>query len=413
MYSYLLLFSSGTTGISTLMLSAPGCISLDSPCAAFVPISTRVTGDVAALLDGIGNGASMELAAAISSLGQLSGVEQSNALERLVPVPAQALMVASRVAMQGAFDRMNGRLETLRTGESVSIDPVTALASVSSSGSPPRNGFWTNTYGLTSRESEHDGFAGFRSHGWGVTFGADRQLTARATAGVALTYSNTELSFHNQRVGDRTSVRGTQLSLYGSHDFAMGYLDAVLAYGLQHYDSRRNTTVNGIAHGRFDGDQWGLRISAGMPRRFGRGIKLTPRATLEWNRIGQESYTESRGGPLALNVGSTNARRWRTSVGFEINRNTVLSDETTFEPYFRFFWNRDLKDDGIRSAANFVGGGTDFSAPGQELDRDTFSTGIGVNLYRGEGFTASLGYDLTLSGQSVSQVPQLSVRWEF
>jgi outer membrane autotransporter protein len=322
-------------------------------------------------------------------------------------------MVASREAMQGAFDRMNGRLDALRSADHASIDPLTGLATVASSGAPLRNGVWMNTYGLSSRDSQHDGFAGFGANGYGLTVGLDRQLSATVVGGMSISYSDVDLSFHNQRVGDRSAVKSHQVSFYGSKDFSMGYVDAMLAYSLQRYDSRRNTTVNGIAHGRFDGTQWGARIGAGMPRMMGGGVKLTPKVALEWNRIGQESYTESRGGPLALNVGSSNARRWRTSLGFEIGRDTVLSDETVLEPYFRTFWNRDLSNDGVGSSASFVGGGTAFSVPGRELDRDTFTSGVGVNLYRGEGFTASLGYDLTLSGQSVAQVPQFSARWEF
>lgn len=150
-----------------------------------------------------------------------------------------------------------------------------------------------------------------------------------------------------------------------------------------------------------------------MPRTLAGGVKITPQATLELSDVEQDSYTESRGGALALRVGGNHAERFRTGLGVEVSRDTLLSNETTIELYVRTFWNRDLKDDGVRTGASFVSGGSAFSAPGKDVERDTFRTGIGCNVYSGEGFTASIGYDLTLSGQSVSQVPQLTVRWEF
>jgi outer membrane autotransporter protein len=420
LYTFLVVLSSGS-GTATVTIEGIGCVRLGSACATFVPISTTVTADLAALLDALGGSISGDLATAISSLSALSETAQSTALERLVPLPSHNLAVSTRAAMTSALDRISVRLDTLRVTERAgddATDPLRYAVTGLASGDAPvyrrprQSRVWLTSYGLSGRRGDDGQYAGYRSHGWGATLGADRELRPGLVAGVALSYSDTALSYHNQRVGDRSGAKSTQLSLYGSREMPIGYLEAMFAFSQQRYESRRNTTVNGIANGDFDGAQWGLRLGGGVPIKLDIGVDITPKASLEWNQIRQDSYTESTGGPLALHVDSNTARRWRSSLGVEITRDSEVAD-TTVQPYLRTFWHRDLKDDGVDSVASFVGGGTAFTAPGQELERDTYSAGAGVRVFATDRLSASVGYDMTLGKDYRAHTFQLTARWDF
>ena len=128
--------------------------------------------------------------------------------------------------------------------------------------------------------------------------------------------------------------------------------------------------------------------------------------------MSQDGYTESGGGPLALSVDSNSAERMRSILGAQLNHDTSIGG-VRVQPYVNLFWNHDFKNAGIDSAASFVGGGSAFITPGQELDKNTYTVGVGVGLYAKENFTASIGYDLTKGSGYTAQVAHATARWAF
>jgi outer membrane autotransporter protein len=320
--------------------------------------------------------------------------------------------------MSSTFAQVEQRLNGLRLAEGSFNAPSLVSTGSAVSGlsagdeTATSQGMWLKGYGLDGYQGEKNGYAGYSSSGWGVAVGADRQLAPGLIGGVALSYSDTSVSYRDQLNGDSNGVTSTQISLYGSQDLGRFYVDGMLAYARQRYDSKRDTVVNGYTSGHFDGDQWGVRIGAGLPIALSDNTSITPRAHLEWLQIKQSSYTESGGGALALNVGANSADRLRSTLGAELEHHTVVGSVNA-SPFVRAFWHHDFKNDGVNSTASFVGGGSSFVTPGQNLDRDSFSIGAGVNFYAKKDFMATLAYDRTLGSAYHTDALQATVRWDF
>lgn len=423
-YSYLLVFSSGS-GTGTLTLDGPGCISLGAvdlcavppaPTANFVLVSNTITFGVARVLDDLTNG-TPEMRTAVAALAALDGNQQSSALQKLVPIPSRGLQVTSLTGLTAAFDRVGARLDGIRlSGYSIDGGALaysgTAARGLASGDAPTKYGTWIKTFGVKSRQGTKDGYAGYDSDGWGIIAGADREFSPGLVGGVALSYADISVNYNDQLDGNRNGVESIQLTAYGFKDFGTVYLDGMLAYARHRYDSLRDTVINGFADGKFDGDHWGFRLGGGLPIALSRNTSLTPQLHLEWNKLDQESYTESGGGALALNVASNTAERIRSSLGAQLSHDMVLAGVNS-RPYAELFWHHDFKNDGIDSTANFVGGGAAFVTPGQKLDDDTYSLGLGINFFAKENFTANVAYSLTKGSSYTSQTAQASLRWEF
>ncbi len=415
-YSYLVLLQSGSSGSGSFLLSGVGCISLgisnlcpsSSGGSGFVPVSNPTTAGVASTLDNMTN-ATPAMAVAITALSALDNAQKASAMAKLTPTPSRALQVASIGSLTGAMDRVGTRLEGLRLADNAAGGTARGMAAGDETA---RNGVWAKTYSLRGSQNEKDGFAGYDSKGWGIIAGADHEFAPGLVGGVALSYSDTSVDYNDQLSGNSSRVKSTQLSVYGSKDFGKFYVDGMLAYAQQRYHSERETVVSDNASGHYDGDQWGIRLGTGLPLALTSNTSIVPQLKLEWNKVSQDGYTESGGGPLALSVDSNSAERMRSILGAQLNHDTSIGG-VRVQPYVNLFWNHDFKNAGIDSAASFVGGGSAFVTPGQELDKNTYTVGVGVGLYAKENFTASIGYDLTKGSGYTAQVAHATARWAF
>lgn len=213
-----------------------------------------------------------------------------------MPTLSRALQVASIGSLTGAMDRVGTRLEGLRLADNAAGGTARGMAAGDETA---RNGVWARTYSLRGSQNERDGFAGYDSKGWGIIAGADHEFAPGLVGGVALSYSDTSVDYNDQLSGNSCRVKSTQLSVYGS----------------------------------------------------------VPQLKLEWNKVSQDGYTESGGGPLALSVDSNSAERMRSILGAQLNHDTSI-DGVRVQPYVNLFWNHDFKNAGIDSGASFVGGGS-------------------------------------------------------
>ena len=350
------------------------------------------------------------------ALALLPPAQQAAALERLTAFPLSGMNVITSNSMASTFDQVSSRLDGLRLADSgrypIMLAAVGDLPATAAGGVPVTSGFWLKGFGVESRQGLKDGFAGYKSDGWGIAAGLDRRFATGLFIGAALSYSDNTLTYRDQLAGNTGNVSGTQLSLYGTKDMGRLYVDGVVAYARQKYDSSRNTGVAGLAIGNYDGHQWGVRLGGGMPIALASAVSLTPQLRLNWDSIQQEAYTEAGGGPLALNVASRSADRVRSSLGAQLDHDTAWGG-INIRPFLRAFWNHDFRNNGIDAAATFVGGGATFVTPGQKPESNTFTLGAGINFYTRGSFAAALAYDATLGASYRAHVLQAKARWVF
>ncbi len=356
----------------------------------------------AAALDSLGAGTGT-LSNALVTLVGLAPAPQAAAIAMLTPTVSRGAYVVVAQGISTAFDQVSDRLDGLRAagGDQGPASPASAAS-----------GFWVMGNGVDSSQGTKDGFAGYKNSGWGAALGLDHKLQAGRYLGGALSYTRSSLTYRDQSAGDTAKIKNTQLSIYGTQVAGAVYIDGIATFGMQKYDGTRNTGLAGVAASAYDGETWGVRLGAGMPKAMSPKASVTPQVRLDWDRIKQNGYTESGGGPLALAVAQKSASRFRASIGAQLD---FFSDkgDVKVRPFLRGFIHHNFSNDGLDASASFVSGGTRFVTPGQELDSNPYTLGAGLNIYSRQSFAAALTYDGTFSESYHSHAYEAKLRWMF
>lgn len=368
----------------------------------FAPNSNFRSFGAAHVLDTL-NGGSGEMTNLLTALAAMTPAQQAAILEKLAPVTNRAVQLSLRNNMLMSFDRFSARLDAMRH---------MPMPGGGSGDGDPANGLWFKPFGGGLRQNATAGFAGYDGSNWGLSGGYDHTFNNATTAGLAFTYTNTKIGYNDQQSGDSNKIDSYEISAYGSHDLGVAYLEAMAAWSRQTYATHRDTSLNGIASGSFDGDVWGARIGAGLPLAIYSATTLTPIVRLDWNHISQNAYTEIGAGALNLAVAGASTDRLRGSLGAQLNHDTKLLG-FAIQPFLRAFWHYDFMNSGVSSSANFAGGGSAFITPGQKLDHYTGTIGAGVNVFTHNNFTGSIAYDYNVGSAYQSHTAQAQVRWSF
>jgi outer membrane autotransporter protein len=347
------------------------------------------------------NGGSGAMGNVLTQLSALSPAQQSQELQRLTPTPNRSIQLSSRNILLNSFDLQSLRLDSLRN-----------FSSASSGDDTLKNDLWFKPFGGGMNQTAQGGFSGYNGSNWGFAGGFDHRYNDDLAVGAAVTYAKTHLSQADQQSGNTSGIDTYQLSLYGTKNVDIGYLEAMVAYARQAYTGQRNTGITGTADSFFGGNSWSARIGGGIPYQIDSTTTVTPIIRLDWSHIDQNGYNEHGGGVMDLNVLSSSADRLRSSLGGQLIHNTDLFGVRT-QPYLRVFWHYDFLNTGVTTTSSFAGGGSAFITPGQSLDHNTGTVGAGINVLSTDNLTATVGYDANLGSGYQSHTAQATVKWSF
>ena len=412
-------FEQDLTNTQDLVITVTGSVTTPLFRANAGPVAGNAAGELDVLS---GTATDPGMIAAIDTLNAMGASEQAIALRRIAPETGRAVRMAANQTVNGALDSVAVRLEGVRQQGFV-VGLVDELKKgklkVASSGDmaglldadgSKKRSVWMKGFGAHDKQDQQDDFAGYDSTTWGMTFGTDTLLDNDWVVGAALTYARTDVSMNDFRSGDSTDISVYQATAYASRNFGKWYLDGMVAYAGQHYDSSRNTTVTGVANADFDGDQMAARVNAGWPFALNDSTTLTPMAGLEWNRLKQDGYTETGAGALSMTVQGESASRVRSVLGVSVSTETGLSNGVKLTPSAHVNWRHDFRNDGLNSTATFTGGGAAFVTPGQDLASNTYNLGAALVLRKSSDFTFTLQLDgevasgySAIAGQAVGQ----------
>jgi outer membrane autotransporter protein len=385
---------------------------------SFVAVSNNTSRGVATVLDSAPAG----LSGPIATLNGMTPAEQTAALKRIAPETSRAVGIASSQTISGALDTVRTRLESVReNGFRVGlVDDLRQgklkvaaggnLAGLVDADGSKKRGFWMKGFGGHGNQDQKDNFAGYNSNTLGMSFGADTLLESNWVVGGALTFARTDVNMDDFRNGDDTNIKTYQLTGYATRNFGNWYAEGMVAYAKQKYDSSRDTTVSGIAKGKFDGDQLAARANVGLPFALNDTTTLTPMAGLEWSHLKQDGYTETGAGALSMVVQDETANRVRSVLGAKLATEKALSNGLTLLPSLHATWRHDFRNNGIDSTSTFTGGGASFTTPGQDLARNTYNLGAALAFQKSQDFTLTLQLDgerasgySAVSGQVIGQ----------
>lgn len=383
----------------------------------FEPISTDNSSPTGRTLDTLNGHVSGDMGSLITAMAALSDSERTKAVQKVAPESGQAISQASSQTVAGALDTVQVRMNSLRTGANFVSDTAyhtdeeqTGLASGDEYLS---KAMWMKAFGGKADQKQKSGFAGFGSDIYGLAIGLDHLLENDWLVGGAVTYANTSVDMNDYRTGDSVDIDTYQLTAYSSRDFQQWYLEGMMAYARQNYESRRNTGVSGIAQGDFSGDQLALRIVTGMPLSVAQGVTIKPYVGLEFSHMTQNGYVETGAGTLSLDVEKQRTDRLWMMIGSRFSKSIQLDNGNIVTPSLHVGLRHAFDDDGIDTATSFVGGGGTFITEGQAINRNVYTVGAAVDVAQSQNFTLSVSLDAELAEDYKGYNGQLMGNWRF
>jgi outer membrane autotransporter protein len=268
-------------------------------------------------------------------------------------------------------------------------------------------------FGATSNQDMRDGFSGYDTNTSGLSLGADTRLKSDWVVGGAFTYAKTDVGLNDLRNGDSSDLDTYQLTGYASRDFGAWYLDAMLAYARQQFETERYSGLGSVAKGDFSGNQWSTKVEAGYPIALTEQLSLTPLAGLEWTRLELNSYTEKNAGALSLHVDEQNGDTSNSLLGARLEMNIPMTGEYRLKPSAHAMWRHQFQNNGIDTSASLLGGGGSFTTPGQDMQRDNYTLGVAVDLQQRDGSSVSLQLDSLSATGLEAYAAQLQANWLF
>jgi outer membrane autotransporter protein len=354
------------------------------------------------------NAALGQLGFAVTSLTSQADIDKAGA--QLRPETSSASQAAAFGSVGQALQTITLRNDTIRTSQS-------GETGMSAGDALEEAGVWAQSFGSTTSQGVFRGIDGYRSNTAGFALGGDTKVLDAARAGVALAYARTYVGDKGTRSGSGERVDSYIASLYSTYTGSPWYVDTSVTAGWHDYDSTRLVSVTNapteVAKGRFSAFQYGAKAEFGYPVPVGR-LVVTPLASLTYNHLAQNNYTETNAPASALHVDGVDADSLRSSLGSKVDTTFVMDNGWAIQPTARAAWVHEFSDKAPAQTSQFVAaGGGAFTTPGQRQVADGLGLGASVNLVGGGGFSVSLKYDTEMKRKNISQTGSLEARLSF
>lgn len=259
-------------------------------------------------------------------------------------------------------------------------------------GSDYKYGVYARGFGQQGEQDATADSAGYDFTVRGLTVGLDKRFGDSFIAGASMGYASNDLDA--DRDSSNGEVDSTLISVYSSYIFEKGYVDAVLSYGRNNYDTHRNvvigpsTTQVSSSH---EGDMLSLGVSGGGYYEMSTWW-LQPYASLQYTIVDEEGFTES-GGATSLNVDSRSTDALVSQVGISfLKEYKTASGYMT--PELGIAWIHDFDIDDHVINASYVGApDATFAIEGQEVEQNGINVGAGVSYETQSGYITTVKFN--------------------
>lgn len=264
---------------------------------------------------------------------------------------------------------------------------------------------WVQFFGNSIKQKDKGNLAGYGGGTFGFSTGIDAKATKFFVVGTNLAYARTQLQSHSDS-GNVMNVNNYQVSLYGMYDPRNYFLETILSYGINKYESQRKITtagINRIAYADYNGKHYLARVRAGYNFYYGY-LQVTPVAHVHHSHMDIDVFSERNAQGLNLqNVTYSNISSLMVGAGVRLSLFNIAYDELYVPHYLRnedifipncfFMIERELNSKKADVSAGFEGGTLTFRNELKEADRTKFNIGIGFTLYTKKNISVLASYN--------------------
>ncbi len=282
---------------------------------------------------------------------------------------------------------------------------------VSSGDESSATGLWAKVIGSSARQSAlRSGGDGFTSNAGGFTIGGDI-MSDDSLVGLSGSYvsSNIKATSGNKT----TNVESYQFNLYRSDNFDKIFIDTMLGFAWNSYDSSRTVSaVSANAKSSYSGQTYVAKAKIGIVENFG-NLRVTPALTITGvhNTVG--SYTEKGADTLNLNVKNVSNNFFETRLGVGFDYDLKVNKNTKLTPHLTVSYGRDLIGDRQSATANFVGQASSFSMTASKNYQNSLIVSTGVDLYQGDSVQFGAEYTFENKYNFQAHTGTLKARYNF
>lgn len=390
-------------------LSEANVSSFNNAVAAATITATGANGAAASAIASYSgtNAAMQSLSNAVNNLTSETEVQKAGA--QLRPEINGGTTQASLGAVNQALGTIQVRADAVRTA---SGETGTGI----SSGETLKGlGVWGQGFGSYATQDRRQDVDGYNAATYGLAFGADARVLDPLRVGLSLAYARTNVDDTGSRDGSGQKIGSYIGSLYSTYTAKSWYVDSALTFGWHDYDSTRVISITGaatqVAKASFAGQQYGAKAEFGYPLPFGSAV-VTPLASLAYNRLHQDGYTET-GAAAALTVAGSDTDSIRSGLGSKVSATVATLGNWNIKPNARAMWLHEFNGSAQDTTSTYVDGGSSFVTSGMKVAQEHFNLGVGLDVASVRNTTVSAKYDADLSDRYVSHTGSLQVRTEF
>lgn len=356
------------------------------------------------------NTAMQSLSNAVNNLTSDTEIQKAGA--QLRPELNGGTTQASLGAVSQALGTIQARTDSVRAA-AADMDGGTGI---SSGESLKGLGVWAQGFGSAATQDRRQDVDGYSADTFGLAFGADARVLDPVRVGLSFAYARTNVDDTGSRDGSGQKINSYIGSLYGTYTANSWYVDGALTYGRHDYDATRVVNFTGatpqVAKASFAGQQYGAKAEFGYPLSVGPAV-VTPLASLAYNRLNQDGYTETGAAGANLTVGSSATDSVRSGLGGKVSTTIAQAGEWNIKPNARAVWLHEFNGSAPDQTSTFVAGGSSFTTSGIKVAQEHFNLGVGLDVASVRNTTVSAKYDADLSDRYVSHTGSLQVRTEF
>lgn len=271
---------------------------------------------------------------------------------------------------------------------------------------------WSKVFGARAKQSDKDGFDGYKFDSYGIAFGADKELNDDKRFGLAFVYANGDVDVNN--VEQSSDINIYNLVAYGStpiidKDTIFFYQ---LSLGIQDTQtSRKENTTNSTATADFNGILASASARVLRNMQINDNLLLAPTVKAMYTYMRNPSYKENGAGDLNLLVDKFSSDDLKVGVGADLEYK-LNSDYTLLS---NVMLNYDLYQGENSSSSSYAGDSSlSFTTQGMEKDKISYELGLGIKREINEDTNIQIEYNYEGRDSSFSnQTVFAKLSWNF
>ncbi len=368
---------------------------------------------VGTVLDGVSNTATGDFSNVLNAMANLNTSQGTAALDAISGQAYSGFASANLASGLMFMNAVGQQMSLLHGGNGggtrVALAEVCNVTPADACDVDPthRWGAWIAGVGGLGSVAGNNGAGTLTYNLGGVAVGADYRFDPRFLAGVSVGYSSGRQWVNG--IDGQANTDNFNLSLYGSYTEGAVYVDALVGYGYNDNQMRRNIAIAGLqprtALGQTHANQFLGQVEAGY--KIGvfapAALSLTPFGRLQAATGTQAGFTESGANSLNLTVAQQTTNALRSTVGVDLGGAIDAGWREKLAFRVRLGWAHEFADTSRPMTATFAGApGFGFTVLGAAPQRDSAVLGLALNTAVGAATSIYARYDGEVGGAATT-----------